>query len=86
VTEAPTGRQDLSGFGENVVKLNDPDTGETIAFVGVQQGEERIHFPKPITADQVEAVSELLQRKKFTKHISNERFDKAQAYADRKFS
>lgn len=85
VAESPNSR-DISGFGDSVVKLTDKETGEVIAFIGVQQGEERVHIPKPITPDQLEAVSELVQRKKFTKHISNERFDKAQAFADRKFS
>ena len=86
VTETQTGRNDLSGFGDSVVKLTDKDTGEVVAFIGMQQGEEMVYIPKPITAEQLEAVSELVQRKKFNKHISNERFDKAQAFADRKFS
>ena len=86
VTKTPTGRNDLSGFGDAVVKLTDKETGEVVAYIGVQQGEERVHIPKPLTPDQLEAVSELVQRKKFTKHISNERYDKAQAFADRKFS
>lgn len=85
VTESPSGRNDVGGFGDAVVKLTDKETGEVVAFVGMQAGEEKVHFAKAITPDQVEAVSELLQRRKFTKHISKERFDKAQAYADRKF-
>lgn len=76
VTESPTGKQDLSGFGDSVVKLSDPETGEVVAFIGVQQGEQRVHFPKPISVDLVEAVNDLLQRNKFHKHISKERYDK----------
>lgn len=85
VTETPVGRNDLSGFGDNVVKLTDQTTGEVVAYIGIQQGQELIHFPKPITPEQVDAVNELVQKKKFNKYISNERFDKAQEFADRKY-
>jgi hypothetical protein len=85
VSESPASR-DLSGFGEAVVKLTDKETGQVVAFIGMQQGEEKVHIPNPLTPDQLEAVHDLVQRKKFNKHISNERFDKAQAFADRKFS
>jgi hypothetical protein len=86
VTETPTSRNDISGFGDNVVKLTDKESGEILAYIGLINGEEKIHFTKPITPDQVEAVSELLQKKKFTKHISQERYEKAQDFANRKFS
>lgn len=86
VTESQTGRSDMGGFGDAVVKLTDHETGEVVAYIGMQEGEQKVHFAKAVTPDQVIAVSELLERKKFGKHISNERFDKAQAFADRKFS
>jgi hypothetical protein len=86
VTETPTASPKPERSFRPVVKLTDKETGEVVAYIGVQQGEERVHIPKPLTPDQLEAVSELVQRKKFTKHISNERYDKAQAFADRKFS
>jgi len=86
VTETPTTRNDLSGFGDNVVKLTDPHTSEVLAYIGRLEGEEKVHFSKPVSFDQLEAVFELMQKKKFTKHISKERFDKAQEFADRKFS
>jgi hypothetical protein len=79
------GDNEISGFGDNVVKLKDKDTGEVVAFIGTQNGEERVYFPKAITFEQVEAVSELLGRKKLQKHLHRERFEKAQAYADKKF-
>ena len=85
VAETPTNQNDLTGFGENVVKLTDSMSGQILAYVGKQGGEEKVHFAKPITVDQLEAVHELLQKKKFNKHISNERFDRAQEYANRKF-
>lgn len=86
VTETPTTRNDLSGFGDNVVKLTDSQTSEVLAYIGRLNGEEKVHFSRPVNADQLEAVFELLQKKKFNKHISNERFDKAQEFADRKFT
>ena len=82
VTESPSNA--VSGLGEHVVELKD-ESGQVVAFVGIQNGEERIHFSKVVSPEQVEAVSELLQKKKFTKHISKQRFDDAQAFADRKF-
>ena len=84
VSETPASRNQISGFGDSVVKLSDRNTGEIICYVGVQEGEEKVFF-KPVTPDQLEAVHELLHKKKFNKHISNERFDKAQEFADRKF-
>ena len=83
--ESDENRNNLSGFGDNVVKLTDKETGETVAYIGKQDGEERIHFAKTVTPDQLEAVHELVQKKKFNKHILKDRFDKAQAFADKRF-
>jgi len=86
VIETPTARNDFLGFGDNVVKLIDPQTSELLAYIGRLKGEEKVYFSNPITFEQLEAVYELIQKKKFNKHVSNERFDKAQEFADRKFS
>lgn len=85
VNVTQTSRNDISGLGDNVVKLTDQSSGEILAYIGRQEGEEKVHFAKPVTFDQLESVYELMQKKKFTKHISNERFDKAQEFANRKF-
>lgn len=76
----------MAGFGPNVIKLTDKSTQAIVAYIGVVEGKEKIHLPSPISTDQFEAVAELIQKKKFTKHLSNENFQKAQAFADRKFS
>ena len=83
--ETDDGRNNLSGFGDNVVKLTDQESGEVVAYIGKQEGVEKIHFAKAVTPEQLEAVHELVQKKKFNKHILKDRFEKAQAYADKRF-
>jgi hypothetical protein len=73
----------LAGFGENVVQLTDKDLQEVIAYVGVLQGEEKLFLPRPVSLDQLEAVTEFFQKKKFAKHLSNENYQKAQDFADK---
>ena len=82
---ASSNSKDVSGFGENVVKLTDKESGETVCFLGKIAGNEQVFFGKAVSPDQVEAVAEFLQRKKIHKHIENNHFDKAQDYANRKF-
>lgn len=84
IQETPNTR-DLAGFGENVVKLTDKDSGELVCFLGKSNGEEKIFFGKAVSPGQVEAVAEFIQRKKFQKFVGKDDFSKAQEYADRKF-
>lgn len=86
VTETETQRGDISGLGESVVKLYDKSNSETLCYIGFQEGERKIFFPKAVVPEQVEAVVEFLNKKKFNRHISNSAFDKAQEFADRKFN
>lgn len=83
VQESPT--RDLAGFGENIIKLTDKMTGETLCYIGRIQGEEKIHFSRAISLKQLESVTELLQKKKMQKFLDREKYEKAQSYADRKF-
>lgn len=85
VTESPASSNDLSGFGESFVKLTDKDTGQIVCYVGIHKGTEKVFFDRLVEPEQVEAVVELLQKKKFNKHIGKEQFDKAQEFANRKF-
>jgi hypothetical protein len=62
VTETPTNCNDLSGFGENVVKLTDSQTSEVLAYIGRLNGEEKVHFSRPVNVNQLEAVFELMQK------------------------
>lgn len=75
---------DIAGFGNNVVKLVDQTNGSIVAYIGLQNGEEKIYFPRTLTLERLEVVYELIQKKKFNKYILNEQFDKAQEFADRK--
>lgn len=84
VHETPNAH-DLEGFGENVVKLTDKDSGEVVCFLGKSDGKEKVFFGRAVSPDQVEAVAELLQRKKLHKYIGKDEFEKAQQYANRKF-
>ena len=74
---------DIAGFGNNVVKLT--ESGIVLAYIGMQDGHEKVYFPKPVTSERLESVYEFMQKKKFNKFITNEQFDKAQEFADRKF-
>jgi hypothetical protein len=84
VNEIPSNNE-IIGFGDKVVKITDQETGEVVAYFGIQDEKEKVYFSKPISIEGLEAVHELLQKKKFNKHIANERFDKAQNFANRKF-
>ena len=84
VNEIPSNNE-IAGFGDKVVKITDQETGEVVAYFGIQNEKEKVYFSKPISIEGLEAVNELLQKKKFNKHIANERFDKAQNFANRKF-
>lgn len=85
VIETPTTRNELSGFGDNVVKLTDSETAEVLVFIGKQEGEDKVYFPKPISLEQLHTIFDLLSKKKFNKYLFSEQFDKAQEFADRKF-
>jgi len=80
-----TTSRELAGFGENVVKLTDKSSGEIVCFLGKSGEEEKVFFGKAVSPEQVDAVSEFLQRKKLQKYIGKGDFEKAQVYADRKF-
>lgn len=85
ISVAGTKTNDICGFGETVVKLLDHDTGETIAFIGKIQNEERIHLSKTISFEQFQAISDVIAKKKLNKYLEQEDFEKAQNFVDRKF-
>ena len=74
----------ISGLGANVVKIMEKDGGQTICFIGMIGDEEMIWFPKPATFNQIEAVTALLQKKKFSRALSKGNTEKAQEIADKK--
>lgn len=76
----------VAGFGINTIKLTDRRSGETIAYIGKLNEEDKIHFTKSLSIEQALAVLELISKKKFNRYMSTERFEKAQEFANRKFS
>lgn len=76
----------VAGFGINTIKLTDKLSGETVAYIGKLNNEDRIHFTKSLSIEQALAVLELISKKKFNRYMSTERFQKAQEFANRKFS
>lgn len=84
IHETPNSR-DLAGFGASVVKLTDKESGELVCFLGKSNGEEKVFFGKAVSFEQIEAVADFIQRKKFQKLVGKDEFDKAQIYADKKF-
>lgn len=77
--------EEISGLGENVVKVIDVNTGANICFIGIINNEEKVYFSKIATLAQIEAVADLLHKKKFSKLLTNGKIEKAQSYADKKF-
>ena len=75
----------VHGLGVDVVKILDAETGESICFIGYVKEKEQVHFSKPATFAQIEAVADLLHRKKFRKHLANGKIEKAEHYADKNF-
>lgn len=81
VVEQESSKNDVAGLGENPIKLVDKDSGNIIAYVGKEQ----VYFNKTVSFDELESVLCFVQKKKFHKHLSNERFEEAQEFANRKF-
>jgi hypothetical protein len=75
----------LSGLGENVVKIIDAIDGQNICFIGVQGDAEAVWFPKPANYEQIEAVYNLLHKKKFSKALNKGNLKKAQTVANKSY-
>ena len=76
--------QEISGLGEDVVKVIEEDTGATICFIGAVDDEIKVYFNRTMKLAEIEAVADLLHKKKFGK-LLNKNIEKAQSYADKKF-
>ena len=89
VQEIPAEKSEISGFGDNVVKIIDSETGRVVCFIGKQKGlhensEEVLHFPSPVPFALVEAVSEFMDKRKMRKALDKGDYEKVQRYADKK--
>jgi hypothetical protein len=84
--ESTTGRSEISGFGDNVVKITDAH-GKTVCFIGrtTNEPKELVHFPSPVPVEVIAGVQTLLEKRKMRKALDNGNFDKAQKFADRKW-
>ena len=76
----------ISGLGSNVVRLLDAENGKNVCFIGIVENKEVVWFPNPASYEQLEAVTKLLHKKKFSKALSKGDTKRAQAFADKKFS
>ena len=76
--------EEISGLGEDVVKVVDEETGSTICFIGAVQDDIKVFFSRTMRLAEIEAVADLLHKKKFGKLLAKN-IEKAQSYADRKF-
>lgn len=77
---------DLSGLGDSVVKILDADNGNCICYIGVKDENEVVHFTKPVCLEALRAVVELMNKKKFGKALNSGNIEKAQKFANKKFS
>jgi hypothetical protein len=73
------------GLGEETVKIIDADIDQVICFIAKKNDEEQVYFPKPASLAQIEAIIELIRRKKFNRFMDEGKIEKAQEYANRKF-
>jgi len=85
--ESTTGKHEISGFGDSVVKISDSD-GKTICYIGrtSANNKEMVHFPSPVPVDLVAGVQVLLEKRKMRKALDAGDYEKAQRYADKKWS
>ena len=70
-----------SGFGRNVVKLTN-QFGSVVCLIGEH---DMVWFPRPCTFEELQAVSEILHKKKMRKALNHQDFQKAQDFANKKF-
>jgi hypothetical protein len=77
---------ELAGFGKETIKLIDTDNNQTVCFLGLVEGDVKVFFPKPACLEQLEAVAELIQKKKLKKFFEKSVLDKATEFAERKLS
>lgn len=89
----------IAGLGDNLVTLTDQTTGTVVARVQIAIPKSdntpglngsiseigKIHFPSVVDLDQLEAVLEFCQKKKFNKLVKNGDLQQAQEFANRKF-
>jgi len=76
----------IAGLGDNVVKIVDADSGEGICYIGQKNEEHCIFFSRPIGLEEIEAVSQLIRKKKFIRAMKKGKLEKAQKLADKRFA
>jgi hypothetical protein len=52
------------GLGQPVKKLIDKKTGQTLAYVGILDGQEHVYFPKPLALRTIASITERIEREK----------------------
>lgn len=83
--EQAAGKSELVGMGENIVKFTRNDTKELVCYMSRHDDEEFIFFNKPVSADVIITLAEMLQKKKLRKALKKNNFGKAQKIADQMF-
>lgn len=73
---------EIAGLGENIVKFVRKDTEEVICFVGKREQRDVVFFSKPVDAETVVTIAEILDRKKMRKALDKGDYKKAQKIAD----
>jgi hypothetical protein len=84
--ESMTGKNEIAGFGGNVVKIIDT-TGKVICYIGKIENESKefVYFPSPLPIEVIANVQKLLEKRKMKKALKNGQFDKAQNFVNRKW-
>ena len=74
---------EMAGLGDNLVKFVRKDTEEVVCFVGKKEEKDVVFFSKPVDAETVVTIAEILDRKKMRKALDKGNFKKAQKIADK---
>lgn len=85
--ESETGRSEIGGFGDNVIKITD-GYGKVVCYIGrtVNEPKELVHFPTPVPVEVIAGVQKLLEKRKLRKALDKGNLDKAQKFANRKWN
>jgi len=73
----------ILGIGDDVVKFIEQETDEVVCYLGRKEEKDVIFFHKPVLAETIVEISDILSKKKMRKALEKGDFKKAQRIADK---
>lgn len=74
---------DMLGIGDDVVKFIEQETDDVICYLGKKEDKDIVFFHKPVSAETIIEISNILTKKKMRKALDKGNFKKAQKIADK---